>query len=104
MAKEKICPRCETKHTKRGPYCSRSCGNVRVHSEEDKAIRSEKLLDYYQTPEGVATKEKTGRIVSAMRKGEDWESTSIDDFAIDIPDVHDYSSDYDNSWGRADKW
>lgn len=23
------CPRCGTVHTKQGPYCSRSCGNVR---------------------------------------------------------------------------
>lgn len=27
--KPHACPRCGTVHTKQGPYCSRSCGNVR---------------------------------------------------------------------------
>lgn len=30
--KEKTCPKCGTKHTKRGEYCSRSCGNKKKHS------------------------------------------------------------------------
>lgn len=35
--KTKICPRCGATHTKSGTFCSRSCANVRVHSEETKA-------------------------------------------------------------------
>lgn len=34
--KEKTCPVCGTKHTKRGDYCSRSCGNKRKHTKEHK--------------------------------------------------------------------
>ena len=35
--KEKICPKCGSKHTKRGEFCSRSCGNSRSMSAEHKA-------------------------------------------------------------------
>ena len=34
--KEKTCPKCQAKHTKRGEYCSRSCGNTRKHTKETK--------------------------------------------------------------------
>ena len=32
--KEKVCPKCGDKHTKRGEFCSRSCGNSRPHTPE----------------------------------------------------------------------
>jgi endogenous inhibitor of DNA gyrase (YacG/DUF329 family) len=104
MPVQKNCPTCKTTHIKRGPYCSRSCGNIRVHSEEDKAIRSQKLTEYHQTPEGAATREKSSRIMTAKRKGEEWEEISSDEFAVGIPDVTDYSADYDDTWQRAEKW
>ena len=100
----KTCPRCGVSHQKRGEYCSRSCGNVRVHTEEDKAVRSKKLLEYHQTPEGAATRAKSAKITSAIRKGIDWESTEIDEFAVNIPDVTDYAAEYDITWERAEKW
>jgi hypothetical protein len=34
--KEKICPKCNSKHTKRGEFCSRSCGNSRPLTKEQK--------------------------------------------------------------------
>ena len=34
--KEKICPKCSVKHTKRGEFCSRSCGNSRPLTPEQK--------------------------------------------------------------------
>ena len=104
MTKEKDCPRCGTTHTKRGLYCSRSCGNVREHTEEDKKVRRKKLIEYHQTPEGIATQEKSRRMVTAMNKGEDWTQVSVDDFAVDIPDVTDYNLEYDSTWARAEKW
>jgi hypothetical protein len=39
-----------------------------------------------------------------MNKGEDWTQVSVEDFAVDIPDVTDYNEFYDSSWGRAEKW
>ena len=104
MSALKYCPRCGIQHKKRGPYCSRSCGNVREHTEDDKAVRSQKLTEYHLTPEGAATREKSSRIMTAKRKGEDWEEVGVDDYAIGIPDVTDYSADYDDTWQRAEKW
>ena len=100
----KTCPRCGVQHQKRGPYCSRSCGNVREHTEDDKAVRSQKLTEYHLTPEGAATREKSSRIMSAKRKGEDWEEIGVEDYAVGIPDVTDYAADYDHTWQRAEKW
>ena len=104
MPAEKTCPRCGTTHKKRGEYCSRSCGNVRVHTEEDKAIRSKKLLEYHQTPEGAATRAKASKYLSALRKGEEIDIPNIEDYAVNIPDVTDYVADYDDTWQRAEKW
>jgi len=104
MPAQKTCPRCGVTHNKRGQFCSRSCGNVREHSQEDKAIRSQKLLEYHQTPEGMATREKSSRIMSAKRKGEEWEEMGVEEYAVNIPDVTDYVADYDDTWQRAEKW
>jgi len=104
MPTEKTCPNCGTVHKKRGPFCSRSCGNIRTHTEEDKAVRSKKLIEYHQTPEGLATREKSSRIMSAIRKGEEWEEVSVEDYAVGIPDVTDYTAEYDWTWDRAEKW
>ena len=104
MSIQKTCSRCGVSHKKRGPYCSRSCGNVREHTKEDKAVRSQKLTEYHQTPEGAATRDKSSRIMSAKRKGEDWEEVGVEDYAVGIPDVTDYSADYDDTWQRAEKW
>lgn len=100
----KTCPKCGIQHQKRGPFCSRSCGNVREHTKDDKAIRSQKLTEYHLTPEGAATRDKSSRIMSAKRKGENWEEIGVDDFAVNIPDVTDYAADYDHTWERAEKW
>jgi hypothetical protein len=104
MPKEKICPQCGATHKKRGPYCSMSCGNVRTHSEEDKAVRRKKLIEYHQTPEGAATRAKSAEISSAIRRGEEWQKTEMEDYAVNIPDVTDYVAEYDETWERAEKW
>ena len=40
--KEKICPTCGTSHKKRGPFCSRSCGNSRTHTKSHLEVLSQK--------------------------------------------------------------
>lgn len=40
----KKCPKCKTKHNKDGVFCSRSCANSRVFSEESKLKKSLALL------------------------------------------------------------
>lgn len=104
MPIQKTCPRCGVTHSKRGPYCSRSCGNVREHTEEDKKVRQQKLIEYHQTPESVATRAKSAKIITAYNKGEDFEIVNADDYAINIPDVTDYVAEYDITWDRAEKW
>lgn len=44
--KEKECPKCGVKHNKRGQFCSRSCGNTRVHKPETKALLSQKQSEW----------------------------------------------------------
>lgn len=44
--REKSCPTCGTLHRKKGKYCSRSCGNSRVHSEEHKQHLAKKSRDH----------------------------------------------------------
>lgn len=40
LPNNKTCPNCGLLHTKRGPFCSRSCGNVRTYTSEQKAQKS----------------------------------------------------------------
>ena len=40
MPSQKSCPRCNTVHNKRGPYCSQSCGNSRTYTPEQKLQKS----------------------------------------------------------------
>ena len=40
MLSQKSCPSCSAIHSKRGPYCSRSCGNSRTYTEEQKLQKS----------------------------------------------------------------
>jgi hypothetical protein len=44
--KEKECPKCGTKHNKRGEFCSRSCGNTRKHKPETKQLLSKKQTEW----------------------------------------------------------
>jgi hypothetical protein len=45
---EKICPRCDSKHKKKGKYCCRQCANSRSWSIEDRRNKSIKLKEYFQ--------------------------------------------------------
>lgn len=52
--KEKQCPKCGTKHTKRGEYCSRSCGNGRVWSDAMRQVFSQKQTEFITGDSDVA--------------------------------------------------
>jgi hypothetical protein len=60
--KEKTCPTCGTVHKKRGEYCSRSCGNHRVHTAAHKELLSAKAKANYATGEYI---EKTENFLAA---------------------------------------
>lgn len=44
--KEKTCPKCNSKHNKRGEFCSRSCGNTRKHKPETKKLIAKKQSEW----------------------------------------------------------
>lgn len=43
----KECPKCNTPHSKPGTYCSRSCANSRIFTEESKKKRGETYREWY---------------------------------------------------------
>lgn len=102
--REKQCLKCGKTHKKRGPYCSRSCGGARKHTEEDKKKRSVKLKEYFDTPEGIATRKMQSAVTAAKNAGLEASMLTIDEYAVDIPDVRDLNDfDLDN-YDRAEKW
>ena len=52
--KEKQCPKCGVKHTKRGEFCSRSCGNTRAHTDESKKAISDAKREWHATSDTAA--------------------------------------------------
>lgn len=101
MPSEKICPKCGTNHNKRGPYCSRSCGNGRAWTDEDKEKKRLKLLDYHQTPEGTATRSISSDFMSRINKDRRDERLGNyilqdEDWMLDIPLEQEERED--NSW------
>ena len=92
--KEKECKFCSIKHRKKGPYCSQSCAN------RDRPEYSQKVADtmrkvaieYNKTPEAIAQQK-------LLHTG-----ISIDDFAVDIPEIKDLR-DYDlDGYAHAEDW
>jgi hypothetical protein len=56
--REKTCPTCNTVHRKRGPFCSRSCGNARVHTKEHIQHLSTKATEAHASGVHVETTER----------------------------------------------
>jgi hypothetical protein len=90
--REKVCPKCQVKHRKRGPFCSQSCSSKdRPASEKSKEALRKAAIEYNRTPEGIAQQKlfTTGLVA--------------DDFAIDIPTLDPDLSDYDD-YNKAEDW
>lgn len=47
--KERVCPKCGTKHEKSGVYCSRSCANSRVFTEESRKAKSDANKKHWES-------------------------------------------------------
>ena len=92
--KEKNCPTCGTTHRKQGVYCSRSCGNSRVHTHKSRKNISEKITQHWQTAESNEQRDKLtaqGKLQMKKMKAksdEDLQSLTLDDFMIE-PQVDD---------------
>ena len=52
--KEKTCLKCGVKHNKRGQFCSRSCGNSREHTEQQKESMAATKREWHATSDIAA--------------------------------------------------
>jgi hypothetical protein len=104
---EKECPRCSTKHTKRGKYCCYSCANVREHSELDKINKSLSVSRYYKTSDKAEMHiwQSTERINAARASRTD--ATIViptrEDIEPALPPMED-EYDYSNRRSGRDIW
>ena len=79
---EKECPRCGTKHIKRGIFCSYSCANVREHSELDKLNKGLAVSAYHKTEASEEHKWKLSNVIRAAQQ-------SLTDVTVVIPTEED---------------
>lgn len=105
---EKQCPQCKAMHTKPGTFCGNSCANVGKATKhpESNINRSKKLIAYYESPEGIATRKKQSVKITAYNKKQVHEEIPSEEYYIEIPDVKDLSdySDLLIGYDIADKW
>ncbi len=66
--KTKICPKCETEHSKPGKFCSRTCANSRQWTEEHKKVFSEKQKEYMAKDESEVHRWKKSVQTSMLLK------------------------------------
>ena len=87
--REKTCPTCGTVHKKRGPYCSRSCGNARSFTYAERKNLSDKMTQYMTSAEGaensVAVKDHSvvARIKAKNKHDPDAAELSLEDFFLE---------------------
>ncbi len=97
--KLKNCKFCDKEHRKRGPFCSQSCANRgRDEYSPNVAEAMRKVaIDYNRTPEAIAKQKQINTSLASM---------TVEDFAVDIPDVADLR-DYDEfieGYDRGENW
>ena len=85
--KEKSCPTCNKTHNKRGPYCSRSCGNSRSFTKEEKANLSAKQIAHLNSDADTAEETRwryteIGRIHREARTDSTVREQSPDDYNV----------------------
>lgn len=64
----KECPQCGAEHRKRGPYCSRSCGNKRTYTEEQKEVKRVAQRNHMASEHPSAEKSKW--LITHQRRGD----------------------------------
>ena len=93
--KEKNCKFCEKLHKKRGLYCCQGCANSdREVSDKVRDNMRSVAIDYNRTPEAIAQQ----RLLST--------GITIEDFAVDIPEVRDLSdySEFLDGYEKGERW
>ncbi len=96
--KLKNCKFCDKEHRKRGRYCSQSCASTdREPTEAMREAMRKVAVDYNRTPEAIAKQKQINTSLASM---------TVEDFAVDIPDVADLR-DYDQfieGYDRGENW
>ena len=93
--KEKNCKHCGKLHKKRGPFCSQGCSNSnRKVSDKVREGMRKVAIEHNRTPEAIAQQ----RLLPT--------GITIEDFAIDIPEVRDLSdySEFLDGYDRGESW
>lgn len=68
----KICPKCQSHHTKNGKYCTKSCANSRTWTKEDKIKKSISSLQSEKVKIANRSKSKTQK--KRQKNRNNWES------------------------------
>jgi len=94
--KEKECKFCSVKHRKAGPYCSQSCANRdRPEYSANVSIAMRKVaIEYNRTPEAIAKQKQINTSLASL---------TVEDFAVNIPDLPPDLSDY-TDYNKAEDW
>lgn len=90
----KSCPKCGTKHTKPGMFCSRTCSNSRTWTEEDKQKKKEAAHRYYATPESIDQREAVA-FQNTLRHADDIEDVEMLPYVTSLENNNDYVIDQD---------
>jgi hypothetical protein len=81
--KLKNCPECKKEHRKQGKFCSQACSNS--HREVSDKVRENMRKvaeDYQRTPEAIARNKMINSPLSS------------EDYAVNIPEIHDIPDGY----------
>ena len=111
--REKTCPHCGTIHRKKGPYCSRSCGNHRTYTVKQRKQKSEKQTAFLKSDNPVAEQSRwliseVGRFnkmakKDATLKDKGWEDYNVIEKLDSLPEI--YSDSIKEETGdRRESW
>ena len=93
--KEKNCKFCDKPHKKRGLYCSQSCASTdREPTDNMRSAMRKVAVDYNRTPEAIAKQKMLNTSLASM---------TVEDFAVDIPDLPPDLSDW-SEYDKASDW
>ena len=87
--RQKTCPTCGVTHNKRGPYCSRSCGNSRTFTHKARKNLSEKITTRWSTTGTNEDRERVALVGKLQLKkmhnkdDEDLQQMTLDDFMVE---------------------
>ena len=93
--KEKNCKFCNKLYRKRGLYCGNSCAaRDREPTENMRKNMRKVAIEYNRTPEAIAKQKQINTSLASM---------TVEDFAVNIPDLPPDLSEY-NDYNKAEDW